>query len=105
MPNFEFRRTHLPYCIQQLPNGKHVVLNRNYKPIGFTTRDSVDYEPYAIKFSRLTSTTVAKLSCKGTSDPKAIVLYDDGCVPTRSTRNMQQYLERLKILAKLIVET
>jgi hypothetical protein len=44
---------------------------------------------------------VAKLSCKGSSDSEAIFLYSDGSIPTESEKNMQEYLERLKILAKL----
>jgi len=33
-----------------------------------------------------------------------IYLYNDGCVPTESTEHMKNYLERLKILAKLKVD-
>jgi hypothetical protein len=36
----------IPYCLHQLQNGDWLVLNRNYKPIGQTTSDRVDYEQF-----------------------------------------------------------
>jgi hypothetical protein len=103
MPSYDFRCIHLPYCIKRLPNGNHIVLNRDYKPIGFRTSAHVDYEAYPIgvKFKRLAAATVAKLSWNGSRDAEAIFLYNDGCVPTTNAKNMERYLERLKLLAKL----
>jgi hypothetical protein len=103
MPNTDFRCVHLPYCLLKLKNGRHVVLNRNYNPLGFRTKQNPDFEAYpiAVKFKRLGPATVKKLSYNGSPDTKMIYLYDDGSVPTRSKKNMQEYLERLKILAKL----
>lgn len=48
MPLNDFRSVHLPYCIKKLPSGAYVVLNREYKPLGFKTREHVDYEAYPI---------------------------------------------------------
>ncbi len=48
MPSHDFRCVHLPYCIKRLPDGRHVVLNRDYKPLGFKTREHVEYESYPI---------------------------------------------------------
>jgi hypothetical protein len=103
MPSYDFRCVHLPYCIKKLPSGKHIVLNRDYKPIGFRTAAQLDYEAYpiGIEFKRLTAKTVSKLSCKSSSDASTIYLYDERSIPTKSARNMQAYLERLGILAKL----
>ena len=63
----------------------------------------LDYEAYPIgvRFKRLTAKTVGKLSWNGSQDAKEIFLYSDGCIPTKSAKNMQQYFERLEILAKL----
>ena len=33
---------HLPQCIKKLPNENHIVLNREYEPIGFRTRAQLD---------------------------------------------------------------
>ena len=104
MPDCRF--IHLPYCIKKLPSGKHVVLNRRYKPLGFQTTEHFDYEAYpiTIKFKRLTGKTAAKLSYEGSENTDFIYLYNDGCVPTASAEYMRQYLERLGILAKLKLE-
>jgi|SRR5689334_9443094 hypothetical protein len=103
MPLNDFRSVHLPYCIKKLESGEYVVLNREYKPLGFKTRDQVDYEAYpiAVNFARLTPATAAKLSHNGKDDTNQIFLYDDGCIPTDSAAYMRQYLDRLAILAKL----
>ena len=103
MPLKDFRSVHLPYCIKKLENGHYVVLNREYKPLGFKTRERVDYEAYPItvKFKRLTPATAAKISFAGKPDTDNIFLYDDGCIPTASPVYMRQYLERLAHLSKL----
>ena len=43
MPNSDFGRVLLPWCIQRLSQGNHVVLNRNYKPIGFGMSEYIHY--------------------------------------------------------------
>ena len=103
MPLNDFRSVHLPYCLKRLPDGRYVVLNREYKPLGFKTSAQVHYEEYpiAVKFKGLTQKVAAKLSYKGSEDLDSIFLYNDGCIPTRSAQNMQDYLHRLEILAKL----
>ena len=103
MPLHDFRSAHLPYCLQMQKDGRYVVLNREYKPIGFTTTDWVDYEKYpvAVKIKGLTAKKAEKVSYKGSGDLDNIYLYNDGCVPTKSTKNMQAYLKRLEALAKL----
>ena len=103
MPLYDFRSVHLPYCLKKQADGRYVVLNREYKPIGFQTREWVDYEKYpiAVKFKRFTAKTAARLSWEGCSDLQTIFLYNDSGVPTRSAKNMQDYLERIEVLARL----
>jgi hypothetical protein len=50
------------------------------------------------------SATAIKLSYKSDLNTDRIYLYNDGCVPTESSEHMKNYLERLKILAKLKVD-
>ena len=85
MPLTDFRSVHLPHCLKRLPSGRYVILNRQYKPIGFQMREHVDYEAYpiAIQFKRLTAATVAKLSHNGKADTDHIFLYSDSCIPTK----------------------
>jgi len=103
MPLHDFRSVHLPYCLTKQADGKYVVLNREYKPIGFKTKDWIDYEKYpvAVKIKGLTAKVAAKISYKGSVDLENIYLYNDGCIPTKSAKNMQAYLNRLEVLAKL----
>lgn len=98
-----FRSLFLPYCIQQIEENKYVVLNREYKPLGFKTNKIVKYEDYPIvvEIKGLTKSIISKISHNGNEDVGNIYLYDDGCVPTASQKNMEKYLERLAILAKL----
>jgi len=103
MSNYDFRHVYLPFCLQRLADGRYVVLNKDYKPLGFQTREKVEYEvyPIAATFLRLDSRTAAKLSFNGSQELEAIYLYDSNCVPTDSNQNMEKYLVRLEILAKL----
>ncbi len=101
----DVRRIFLPYCIKKLPDGRYVILNRRYKPLGFTTYDYIVYEslPILVKLRGLRPSMAAKLSFKGDRNTEEIFLYNDGCVPTRNKNHMDAYLERLKILAALKV--
>ena len=99
----ELRLTHFPYCLQRQEDGRYVLLNRNYKPVGFFTSEWITYEDYPIgvKVKGLTAAVAARLDYQGRNDLDRIYLYNDGCVPTASDANMQQYLKRLGILMSL----
>lgn len=101
-----FRALFFPYCLDKQSDGRYVVLNREYKPIGFKTREHIKYEDYpvCVGLKGIGSATAAKLSYKGNSNTDRIYLYNDGCVPTESAEPMKNYLDRLEILAKLKVD-
>lgn len=103
MPREDFRAVYLPYCIDRLEDGRYVVLNRTYKPLGFITHDHIKYEefPIAAEIKGIGPAVAAKLSWNASSNLDRIYLYNDGCNPMTSDANMKAYLERLKILAKL----
>lgn len=102
----ELRRTHFPYCLQRLEDGRYVMLNRNYKPIGFLTGEWITYGDYPIgmKIKGLGPKTIAELDCQGGADPTTIFLYNDGSIPTSSKENMQAYLAKLAKLMALETE-
>ncbi|TVL08209.1 hypothetical protein AYI74_21840 [Shewanella algae] len=107
MPLGDFRSVYMPYCLKKQPDGSYVVLNREYKPVGFNTRDHITYEdfPVSSKLKGIGPGTAKKLSYKDSDDTETIYLYNDGCVPVHSAENMKLYLKKLAILAKLEIKT
>jgi hypothetical protein len=98
----EFRQLFLIYCLDRLPDGSYVALNRRYKPVGFNSTELVKYEdfPVGFKFKRaLSAKQIAAISYKGDTSPDRIYLYNDGCIPTASAKDWAAYAERLERLA------
>jgi len=98
----EFRKVFLIYCLQQLPDGSYVALNRRYKPVGVSSPEWVEYEnlPVRFRFHRaLSARQVAALSCNADATPERIYLYSDSCLPTASQAHWQAYSARLQRLA------
>lgn len=107
MPLGDFRSVFMPYCLRKQEDGRYVVLNREYKPVGFFTKEYVEYKDYpvAVHVEGIGPSTAAKLSFNGSDDTSVIYLYNDGCVPTLGEDNMKKYLAKLQILAKLRIKT
>jgi len=103
MSGNDTRAIHLPYCLKKPEDGRYVVLNRDYKPLGFDTQDWLDYNAYPIplKFKNLTEEVASRISHKGSKERDMIFFYDDGCIPTHAPEHMTAYLERLRVFAKL----
>lgn len=103
MPLADFRAVFLPYCLRKQPDGRYVITNREYKPVGCFTDEFVTYDryPVAVPLKGITPGLARKLSHDGNPDTGEIYLYDDGCIPTRSAAHMDAYLAKLKLLAKL----
>jgi hypothetical protein len=76
----DFRAIYLPYCIERKADGSWLVLNRQYKPVGFNTTEHIRYEDYpvATHFKGLGPATLAKLSYSGEAQGDRVYLYDDG---------------------------
>jgi len=98
----DFRTVALPYCLKKMEDGTYIILNRKYKPIGFNSQEHVIYEDYPIhhKIKGINRKTATSLSWNNSDNTDTIFLYNDGCVPTHSTENMSNYLNKLKALAK-----
>lgn len=98
-----FRGRFLPYCIEPLPDGRYIVLNRNYKPLGESS-GWVDYEthPSATTIKGLTTSNLAKIDWRGAPDADGrIYLYNDASNPIRNAANWEAYAARLQALAEL----
>lgn len=102
MPLGDFRSVFFPYCIKRLEGGFFIILNREYKPIGFNSSNKVNYEDYpiAVKIKGLTTNIIEKLAYNGEMTEEGFIfLYNDSCIPTTSKKHMRDYLEKLEMLA------
>lgn len=98
----DIRQTHIPYCLLQLQDGRYILLNRNYKPLGLITADWIEYEAHPTAFAlKLTPAQAQKLSWNQSPDTTRVYLYNDGTIPTDSPAKLQAYMGRLDQLMKL----
>ncbi len=101
-----FREVFLPYCVQRVADGRWVVLNRYYKPLGLTTTAWVDYNDYALPLN-ITAKMAQKISDTdlGAGLPRCRVwLYSDASAPNISAVNSVAYFRRLAALAKVRIQ-
>lgn len=93
----------MPYCIEPLPDGRYIVLNRNYKPLG-ESGGWVDYatHPSATTIKGLIASRLARIDWRGAPDADGrIYLYNDASNPIRNAANWEAYAARLQALAEL----
>ena len=98
-------RVMLPYCLEQLEDGRYILLNRFYKPLGFNPKDgaSVRYEDFEDCCHRikLSKKKAKAISYDNSEDTTRVYLYNDASKPYSSSKNTKDYFSRLQILAKL----
>ena len=98
----DYFRMFMPYCIKQIEDGRHVVLNRFYKPLGHPSGVWVVYEDYAVDISpKVGSKRMEKIAVK--ADDGIAFFYDSSCHPLLSAKYMNAYLQRLSALKKFKV--
>jgi hypothetical protein len=100
----ELRQLILIYCLDRMPDGSYVALNRRYKPVGFNNgpMDFVKYEDFPVRFKfkrALSARQIAALSYKGDTNAERIYMYGDGCIPTSSDADWSAYSARLQRLS------
>lgn len=113
MVKIELGRMMLVYCFIRLEDGSYIALNRDYKPIGFRTRDHLTYEDYPIRFrfKGIGLKNMVKLSTfsaerKVDDDcpvPACIFLWT-GIAPWSTKEAMEKYLARLAKVSRYIVQ-
>lgn len=93
----------LPYCLKREHESLgYVLLNRDYKPIGFNTSEWIQYEQYPIIHRiRITPQIAGKLSWNNEGDTESIMLYSR----LVSKKDMADYFERLAYLSGLLAKT
>jgi hypothetical protein len=84
---------------------RYVVLNREYKPLGFKVTDFINHDelPVSTRYTGITPALAAALSWNGSPDLDQILLYNDATRPTIGAKEMGAYLERLAKLARVKV--
>ena len=94
---------YMPYCLQRQEDERYAILNREYKPLGFITKDWIKYDDYPVcaRIKGIGPAMARKLSYKGSEDTDCIYLYNDGCNPCYGPEEMEAYLEKLSLLGKL----
>lgn len=92
-----FLREYLPYCLRPLGENKWVVLNRKYAHIGTNERSNLERFAKQLKITRKNQ---EKLSITGNFEGD-ICLYDDKTNPLLSKTNMDDYMVKIKLLAKM----
>lgn len=100
MGYFDVRCTALPYCVKKLKNGAYILLNREYKPLGWAVREYVDYDALTELHHhiKITPATAKKISHSGSDNTDMIMMYDDGSFPTRDKASTEAYFKRLAVL-------
>lgn len=92
----------LPYCLKLQECGRYALLNREYKPLGFVSRDFIKYNSFPILLTlRITPRKASLLSYSGSKDTSCIMLYSDGCNPYLSYEYWKSYEDKLRVLFEL----
>ena len=86
-------RLWLPYTAGDVGNGKQILLNRHYKPVGLNTDEHVGYEDYGNHHLKLTQGQLAAIAHARDADG-----YLYGMSPWSSRKNAGTYLRRLEKL-------
>lgn len=84
------QKVFLPYAAVPTQKGL-LIINRNYKPIGYSIDEFVDYNSEQFDFLRIKNTT--------TKHP--VFFYDDRSSPWRNKENQQKYQNKINLFFKL----
>jgi hypothetical protein len=97
------RQAMFPYGMARNSDGSWTFFNRNYKTLGTISEDWADWDDprHKMLLRGLDPSTMAKLNHEGVGKGGRIYFYDDGCNPENSAVDMDDYLERMRILIGL----
>lgn len=98
-PAYWEMRSWLPYSNQSIGGGRHILVNRDYKPVGQVGKEWANYEEFPHLHVDVTDDQSKSFTAQGSSDG---YLFNDGCSPWDSRADAVAYLERLKILLRVL---
>ena len=94
-------RSWLPYGAVPVPTmgAGHILVNRNYKPVGSPATVFAQYEAFAHLHIQLADDGWRSFAAPGSGQA---FLYNDGCLPWRNRQNAEAYLGRLNELQRFL---
>lgn len=98
------RHLYLPYCLDKQADGRWIVLNRQYNPVGMNTTERADYaDPlHTVAIKGMTTAQMQELCAPGSAVTSTrVYLYNDATSPTTSAANWSAYTARLKLLMEM----
>ncbi|NMG64909.1 hypothetical protein GPA19_08115 [Azoarcus indigens] len=96
-------RVFMPYCLRRISDGRYIVLNRDYKPLGIPSCDNVDLASHpTVHAIKITPAVARKLSWEGKDDLDCIYLHGGGSTPKGEA--LKAYSERLAVLMAIHIE-
>lgn len=105
MDAYLFIRIYYPYCIQKIYGDKFIVLNREYKPLGFFPDYHWDASTteHSIKMNKKTIDRLKKISVNYDSKRGIYYLYKSAGKLLKETDKMDEYLNKLKSISAIHV--
>jgi hypothetical protein len=91
--------------MKRVDDKTYIILNRKYKPLGQLTDEWVNYEthPSIVKLN-ITNKIAKELSVTNDDDLECIYFFQDTPMTLSDKKELNNYLERLGILAKLKIK-
>lgn len=107
----DFFRINMPYGMKKNDKNEWFVFNREYKPLGWNTREHIREEDYPVfnQYETLTEAKILKLAWSDTEGVKRndegeicmFWLYNDATNPKDKPKYWNDYFEKIKILSQL----
>jgi hypothetical protein len=98
-PAYWEMRSWLPYYCHSVEDGTHILVNRSYKPVGQVGKVWANYAEFPSLHARFANYLRRNFTAQGSSDG---YLFNDGCPPWHSRADAVAYLDRLRVLRKML---
>ncbi|MDO9596713.1 MAG: hypothetical protein Q7J47_03235 [Azoarcus sp.] len=99
-------RVFLPYCLERLSDGRYIVLNADFKPLGVPSFEDVDLETHPSAHTiNITPELARKLSVSGSDALDCIYLHEGKELgPPEEGERLAAYAARLAVFMRLKIE-
>jgi len=103
VPRCNLLRSSIPYCFHPLPDGRFILLNRDYKPLGIAGKGHdmlVDYEAFNTHIVEADSSIIAAAKTM-MYYPHGIYFFGDSCPPWAGKRHAVALLDKMNRLLSI----